>query len=161
MRREGEQWIGEFTLNADDSYRIDAMSSLSPEFAPASREYAVQALNDGRPTLAFIWPGRDLKVSAIEEVGLQIAGSDDIGIQRADLVISVNGAEETVVPLTLSAAGANTIATVPQEFLTKHVIAMEELSYASDPRLSRPCPRRPVNRARGGDGHFLSRNSSV
>ena len=127
MRREGEQWIGEFTLNADDSYRIDAMSSLSPEFAPASREYAVQALNDGRPTLAFIWPGRDLKVSAIEEVGLQIAGSDDIGIQRADLVISVNGAEETVVPLNLSRAESDNSATAPREFSTKHVIAMEEL----------------------------------
>ena len=49
------------------------------------------------PTVHITKPGKDAKVSPIEEVGVAVTGEDEYPLQELDLHYSVNGAPEKVV----------------------------------------------------------------
>lgn len=99
LTARGDTWVGELTLTDDGSYRVDLAASEALPLAPASREFAIAALADGLPEIAIERPGRDVKVSAIEEVSIAVNASDDVAVRTLELVVSVNGAEETVIAL--------------------------------------------------------------
>jgi hypothetical protein len=64
-----------------------------------SPEYLIDALADQPPTIRFETPGRDIQVTAVEEVLTRVRAADDYGIAAVELRYSVNGEAEQRVSL--------------------------------------------------------------
>ncbi len=96
----GESGSFSATLNvdADGFYRIE-LQGFDGNSRPASPDYAIEVLSDQPPSVVISKPGRDSKVSPIEEVFAEVKAEDDYGLSKVELVYSVNGSEEKVVPL--------------------------------------------------------------
>lgn len=62
-------------------------------------DYFIEAQKESEPTVKLSRPGRDLKVSPIEEVTLEVTGDDDFGLREMALHYSVNGGEEKTVAI--------------------------------------------------------------
>ncbi len=97
---------GAFRVTTDAFWRIDLD-------APDGRritglQYTVDALDDAVPAVRFTAPGRDTKVSAIEELAATIEATDDFGVRRLALHVSINGGPEQVLPLADSSLKALT-----------------------------------------------------
>ena len=102
----GGQFSGSFRVGGDAFWRIDLD-------APDGRritglQYTVDALDDAVPTVRFTAPGRDTKVSAIEELAAAVEAADDFGVRRLTLHVSVNAAAEQVITLADSSLKALT-----------------------------------------------------
>ena len=67
--------------------------------AAGSPDYTIDVLADQPPAVTFLKPGRDAKVTSIEEVFTEMRAEDDFGVARAELVYSVNGGPEKSVVL--------------------------------------------------------------
>ncbi|NKC14806.1 MAG: hypothetical protein GKR94_22260 [Gammaproteobacteria bacterium] len=128
------EWIGELMLEADDTYRVEFASAIGGVLQAASREYAITALADGLPRVAIAAPGRDAKVSPIEEVTIRVDASDDVAVRDLQLLVSVNGAPERSLGLPGEAvaerAGAHTLmledmALNPGDLIAFHAIAKD------------------------------------
>jgi hypothetical protein len=65
----------------------------------ASREYTITVLEDTPPTVVVEKPGRDLSVTALQEVFTEARVEDDYGVALAELRYSVNGGPEQSIPL--------------------------------------------------------------
>ena len=89
---------GSFKLSKDSSYRIQLLDP-GRNFVTASNEYPIKVLDDQPPMVSFQKPGRDTKVTLLEEVVTEVKASDDFGIRSLTLHFSVNGGKENVVPL--------------------------------------------------------------
>ena len=97
---------GSFRVGGDAFWRIDLD-------APDGRritglQYTIDALDDAVPTVRFTAPGRDTKVSAIEELAAAVEAADDFGVRRLALHVSVNAGAEQVIALTDSSLKALT-----------------------------------------------------
>ncbi len=89
---------GSFQLLKDSSCRIQWLDP-SRNFLTASNEYPIKVLDDQPPLVSFQKPGRDKKVTQLEEVVTEVKAADDFGIRSLALHFSVNGGKENVVPL--------------------------------------------------------------
>ena len=98
------------TANADGTLggtiRVEAAGFYKVELAaqdgrifPGSLDYTIDALPDRPPTITFTKPGRDEKVLNVDEVYAEAQAEDDYGVQKMELVYSVNGGPEKVEPL--------------------------------------------------------------
>jgi hypothetical protein len=92
------RWTASFRVRGEDSYHIE-LQRFDGEFMVSSRDYSIFPLDDQPPIISFETPGRDVKVSSIEEVFTELDARDDYGLRTVELVFSVNGGEEQVVPL--------------------------------------------------------------
>ena len=59
-------------------------------------DYFIEAKEDRPPTVRFVTPRGDPRVSPIEEVAVEIQAEDDFGLQTVELHYSVNGDPEKV-----------------------------------------------------------------
>ncbi|MFQ5738110.1 MAG: hypothetical protein ACE5JX_03800 [Acidobacteriota bacterium] len=89
---------GELKIGHDDFYRIH-LENEEGVWNPGSDEYLIEALIDQPPTVSLTRPGRDKKVTNLEEVFTQVKAEDDYGIRWLDLRFSVNGEAEQQVKL--------------------------------------------------------------
>jgi len=102
-------------------YHIRVQPLVGEAYA-ASREYLIEALDDAPPTIVIEKPGRDMKVTTIQEVFTEARAEDDYGLARVELRYSVNGGPEQTVPL-YRAQGA------PARSITgSHTFFLEELN---------------------------------
>jgi hypothetical protein len=85
-------------VDANGFYRIE-LQGFDGNSRPASPDYAIEVLQDQPPSVSITKPGRDQKASPIEEVFAEVKAEDDYGLSKVELVYSVNGSEEKVVPL--------------------------------------------------------------
>ncbi|MEE8584192.1 MAG: DUF4175 family protein, partial [Acidobacteriota bacterium] len=108
---------GDLKVEKDDFYRI-RLADLEGVWNPGSNEFLIQALEDQLPILSFTIPGRDRKVTNLEEVFVEVKAEDDYGISRLSLVYSVNGAEEQELKLDHPRYS--------RSFKTSHTFYMEE-----------------------------------
>ncbi len=69
-----------------------------------SDSWRVELAPDRPPEIAFEWPGRDRRASAIEEVGLRFRARDDYGIDAVALRYAVNGGEWMTLPATVGSS---------------------------------------------------------
>ena len=81
---------GTFKISVDDYYRIH-LQDQEGFWNPASDEFLIEALEDQPPIISFTRPGRDRKVSNIEEVFTEIKVADDYGVTQLALHFSLNG----------------------------------------------------------------------
>ncbi|CAN5763260.1 hypothetical protein BH11GEM2_BH11GEM2_28420 [soil metagenome] len=108
-----------FPVKVTGFYRVDL---VAPDGAnvPGAVQYAVEALPDRPPTVRITEPGRDTKVSSIEEVTIAVAASDDYGVESLQLVYRVNGGEERTIALSDSGRHRST------EPRAAHTLFLEE-----------------------------------
>lgn len=140
---------GQMTIAADGFYRIE-MQGADGVFVTASPDYVIEAIPDLPPRVAFDRPGRDTQATPIEEVFTQVKAEDDFGVAKVDLVYSVNGGEEKVVPLHLSP--------VLKEVVAGHTFFLEEFSLKPGDFLSYYARARDVgapSRETTSDIYFL------
>ena len=109
-----------FPVRTTGFYRVDL---VAPDGAnvPGAVQYAVEALPDRPPTVRIEEPGRDTKVSSVEEVTIAVAASDDYGVESLQLRYRVNGGEEKTIALTDSGRHKST------EPRAAHTFFLEEL----------------------------------
>src|SRR3954470_13328484 len=88
------------TLRVDGAgfYKVELAAQDGRVF-PGSLDYTIDALPDRPPTITFTKPGRDEKVLNVEEVYAEVQADDDYGVQKLELVYSVNGGPEKTEPL--------------------------------------------------------------
>ena len=104
----------------DGLYHIE-LPGLDGRLTNASAQYAITALQDEPPTVRVDKPGRDIKVSAVDEVFVSASAEDDYGVTKLELVYSVNGSAQQSKPLGAPAARSATVT-------GGHTFFLEELS---------------------------------
>jgi hypothetical protein len=92
------QFTGHFQVKQNGTYRIE-ITSESGERYNGSNEYDITVLDDHPPTVMVDKPGRDMKVTSIQEIFTQARAEDDYGVASIELYYSVNGGEEKRVQL--------------------------------------------------------------
>src|SRR4029453_2485464 len=95
---DDNHFTGQFTVKQNGTYRIE-LTSDGGERYNGSNEYDITVLEDHGPTVTIDKPGRDMKVSSIQEVFTQVRAEDDFGVSSVELYFSVNGGEEKKVQL--------------------------------------------------------------
>jgi hypothetical protein len=111
--------LGEVRVTRDGYYHIE-LPGPDGNSVTGSPQYTIEVLDDMPPVVSFNKPGRDTRVTAIEEVFIEARAEDDYGISKLDLVYSVNGGEEQKVSL-MDSQG-----TLP-EVVAGHTFFLEEL----------------------------------
>ena len=107
------------TPTADGTYQI-SLSAPSGEQAKASPQYAIDVLDDQRPTVRVVAPGRDTDATPVQEFAVRVAADDDYAVRQLELVYAVNGGAEQSVRLF---AGARPTT----EVTVGHTLYFEEL----------------------------------
>ena len=85
-------------VSEDTSYRI-ALADGDGFGSAGDTEYFIRMLEDRPPDVRVLKPATDRSVTRLEEVDVEAQAEDDYGIDRLDLVYSVRGGAEKVVPL--------------------------------------------------------------
>ncbi len=86
-------FTGQFRVNENGTYRIEMVDSEGQPYV-GSNEYDITLMEDRPPTVLIDKPGRDAKVTSIQEVFTQARAEDDYGVAALELYYSVNGGEE-------------------------------------------------------------------
>ena len=86
------------TIEQEGAYRVGLVDpdGLTSE----SVEYFVRVMDDRPPDIHIMRPGGDEPITPLQEVPIEARADDDFGIERMDLVYSVAGGPEQVVPFT-------------------------------------------------------------
>jgi hypothetical protein len=101
----GSNQVGKVPILKDGMYHVAALDHGT--VVRLSEDYFIEARKDTPPTVSITRPGRDAKVSPVEEVPVHIQARDDYGLQAVDLHYSVNGGAEQTKSI-LSGRGAKT-----------------------------------------------------
>src|SRR4029078_8579564 len=83
---------------ANGFYKLELQTEAG-DFIPGSLDYTIDVLDDRPPTIKFEKPGRDTKVTAVDEVFTQVQATHDYGVSSVDLMYSVNGGPEKTIAL--------------------------------------------------------------
>ena len=80
-----------FAVTADGAWHIAV--EHDGELARISDQFQIRLLDDAAPEITYVWPGRDLQATAIEEVVLEFAATDDFAVERLAVNVAVNGGD--------------------------------------------------------------------
>jgi len=143
MKASGESQVtASIVVSRDARYHVRVQPLVGESYA-ASREYSIEALDDAPPTIVIEKPGRDMRVTAIQEVFTEARADDDYGLARVELRYSVNGGPEQVVTL-YQARGA------PSRSITgSHTFFLEEWNLQPGDVISYYVTARDTNAATG------------
>ncbi len=84
-------------IEKDGTYHIAVMDH--GESVRLTDDYFIEARRPGDPKISITRPGKDARVSPIEEVPVAVTAESEYPLQELDLHYSVNGAAEKVIPL--------------------------------------------------------------
>ena len=112
-------FTGSFTVRERGFYGIRFLAHEGT-WVTGAPDYRIDVLRDQGPSVSFAKPGRDISVSAIEEVFLEARADDDLGLSGILLVYNVNGGPWDTVPL-FAASGAPMT-----EVTAGHTVFMED-----------------------------------
>ncbi|MGI8844156.1 MAG: DUF4175 family protein, partial [Gemmatimonadaceae bacterium] len=110
---------GDLVVKEPGTYRIE-LRAADARWVTASLDYTIDVLEDEAPTVRVTSPGRDEQVTSIEEVFIEAEANDDYVVRGMELVYTVNGGAEQVVPLVRGGRRASTTA--------GHTLFLEEMS---------------------------------
>jgi hypothetical protein len=139
---DDSHFIGDFTVKANGTYRIE-LTSESGERYNGSNEYDITLLEDHAPTVVIDKPGRDMKVTSVQEIFTQVRAEDDYGVSSLELYFSVNGGEEKRVQLQdLKRDAAHTLSGAHTFFLEEFKLqAGDFISYYAKARDNSAAPQ--------------------
>ncbi len=89
---------GSLQVTENGLYRI-VFDTPDGDKVVGSPDYLIDVLTDQPPSVSFTKPGRDIKVTNIEEVYVEAEAQDDYGIRFLQLIYSVNGGPEDTLSL--------------------------------------------------------------
>jgi hypothetical protein len=98
-------WSGAFAVKTSGFYRVD-LTTVDGATVTGPVQYAVDALPDRPPRVTIEKPGRDTKVTNVEELTIAVGSSDDYGVESMELRYRVNGGEEKRVALGAGSRGS-------------------------------------------------------
>lgn len=119
-RKPNGTFVGRFTVGREGFYRVE-LDAASGDHIAASPQYTIDILHDEPPVVIVTKPGRDTTVTPLEEIFLHAQAQDDFGVRSLELVFSVNGGPQNVVPLFSGAGGAR------PEISAGHTLYLESL----------------------------------
>jgi Domain of unknown function (DUF4175) len=119
--RDDGHLTGAFKVAHDGFYRVDMVASDGTR-VPGTVQHSVEALIDHPPLVRIDKPGRDTRVTSIEEVPISVRASDDYGVRAVELHYTVNGGADHVVPLVDSTHKTSV------DFSAVHTVFLEEMS---------------------------------
>jgi hypothetical protein len=132
-------------IQKDGVFYIAAIEQNNP--VRLTEDYFIEARKDGAPEVRISKPGRDAKVSPIEEVTVVVDASDDFGLNELQLFYSVNGGAERKVEL-LKQRGV-------KEAQGKTMIALEDAKLVPGDIVSIYAQARDARLATRTDIYFL------
>jgi hypothetical protein len=88
---------GELTLAANDSYRV-RLADTDGLDSSSETEYFIRLMDDRPPDVRILRPSADQQITPLEEVPIEARADDDYGVSTFELVYSVGGRAERVVP---------------------------------------------------------------
>ena len=98
LRQAGDRILEtELTLKADDSYRV-ALSNGEGLKSDGDTEYFIRVMDDRPPDVRILRPSSDQSITPLEEVAIEARADDDYGVASFDLVYSIGGGSEVVLP---------------------------------------------------------------
>ncbi len=100
---DGAQRRVQVPIERDGMYHVASLEGDQP--ARLSEDYFIEARKDAAPMVKIDRPGRDARVSPIEEVPVVVEAGDDFALHEVALHYSVNGGPERTIDL-LPHAGA-------------------------------------------------------
>ncbi len=127
---------GSFRIDQDDFYRIH-LQNLEGVWNAASDEYIVVSLVDQPPSMTLSRPGRDMKVTNLEEVFVEAEAEDDYGIRDVRLLFSVNGEPEESVDLEIGRYPRNTTTSTTLYLEDFNLLPGDFISYYAKARDAR------------------------
>lgn len=89
LSTEGDVNIGSIVVKKPGRYHIGAR--VANEFVPLTEDYPIEIINDEKPSIQIVKPGRDWRATPIEEVPVKVQAQDDFRIQNVELRYAVNG----------------------------------------------------------------------
>jgi hypothetical protein len=89
---------GSLQIAENGSYRV-ALADAEGMKSVGDTEYFIRILDDRPPEVHVIRPASDRRVTRLEEVEIAAEAQDDFGVSALELVYSVRGGPEKVVPL--------------------------------------------------------------
>jgi hypothetical protein len=119
---DGEDFAGELVVSTAGYYRVE-LQTPAGEWLDASSDYLIEVLHDQPPLVKFDRPGRDTDVTAVEELFTEVSAEDDYGLDRVELVWSLNGGEEQRIDL---AGAASADPTPRRDVIGAHTFYLEE-----------------------------------
>jgi len=87
----------ELLLARDDSYRV-RLADSDGLTSSGEAEYFIRLMDDRPPDVRILRPSADQQITPLEEVPIEARADDDYGIGKFELVYSVAGGPEHVVP---------------------------------------------------------------
>ncbi|WP_435104087.1 DUF4175 family protein [Arhodomonas sp. AD133] len=119
LKRSGDSLRATLALEADGRYRIELPAGQAGPVA-ASAEYPIRVHADALPAVALEWPGRDTRVTSIEEIGISASARDDVAVRALELVLNINGSDDRVITF-------EPAPDTPTAIEATHVLALETL----------------------------------
>ena len=120
LATEGRNARRQFTISEDGQYFIAAR--VGGEQVRLTDDYFITLLEDQKPEIQLIRPGRDWRANRIEEVTVQVDATDDFGLKSLELRYALNGGEWQSVPLSIE----------DREFRVDHVFMLEAMGPGND-----------------------------
>ena len=102
---KGESARTRFQITKDGQYFIAAQ--LGNEQVRLTDDYFIKVVEDGKPEVRLLRPGRDWNASNIEEVTAQVEAKDDYGLDSLQLHYSINGGDWQTVPFQVKGRNAS------------------------------------------------------
>ena len=121
----GGTYEANFTLSAPRRYRVDLVDAEG-RANPFPTELAINVTRNRPAEVRATRPGRDSRVSSIEELALAAEHTDDYGVVRHGLSFTMAGRDPSEIVLGESADDA------PKNVVAAHMIAFETLGVEPD-----------------------------
>lgn len=113
-------------ITEDGRYRVE-LEAGGYGMAPASPEHAIVAYVDTLPRVELVSPGRDARVTSIEEIAVEARAQDDVAVRALELVMSVNGGPDEVLRLGDGSGPRPTVEGAHELFLEERDLAPGDL----------------------------------
>jgi len=97
IRAVGNTGVGTLTVSKPGDYYIGA--KVLDEFVALTEDYTIEVIEDNKPTVEIVKPGRDWRATNIEEVPVRVRAEDDFRLQDVELRYAVNGGKWQAVNL--------------------------------------------------------------
>jgi hypothetical protein len=141
LRNSGDRSVdAELVLSRDDSYRVRLVDRDGLRSAGDS-EYFVRLMDDRPPDVRILRPSTDQGITPLEEVTIEARADDDYGVSSLELVYSVAGGPEHVVPF-------SRLSGTPIQRTGSHLLAAEELKVKPGDAITYYARARDVGRGK-------------
>ena len=139
------------TVTEEAAFRVGL---VDPDgLASEGIEYFVRVMDDRPPEVHILRPNGDTQITPLEEVPIEARADDDFGIASLDMVFSVSGGAERVVPFT--SLGGSSLARVGSRMLAAEDLRVKPGDVIAYYARARDIPRAKQSTLARSEMYFL------